>query len=155
VIISETLILSKKYGLEKLINFCKNEIEGLKNRDKRDPIQKYRYRVHPVFLSPNEIKINQYSNATQSSIKNEMKESNDFREFQFFFKQPISILESYIEKIKSEQGRTIVTFKTSAQKVFQENDEKDYPLTIYIFEDDLNSIYLSIRQKLIDLLVGV
>lgn len=157
VVFTEALELGRKYKLNRLVTFCKSELLGFDEKEinKSQNPEEINYRIQKVLISPDKIEINHYYSGTEYMIKEEMKKNDAFFDFQIFFVQAVSVIESEIEKIISHPNTLFATTQISALKVFPNSKGKDYPLSIYIFKDNFSDLYQRIRQKAIDILVSI
>ena len=109
-----------------------------------DP-EKYRYRVQTIKVSLDKIVSINHQNIVY--VKQELDKSKDFFDVPYFFKEPISLIESYLHRT---DGLGTVTMRT---KDVLPNYKKDYPIYGYIFNTNFQNVYQNIRQKLIDLIM--
>ncbi len=149
-IITDILFTSKKYRLEKLIEFCTAEIQGIKKNENGA----FDYRVHKVMISYMDANFNpKFYQVTQSMLRKEMEEHESFFHTPILIPFSILQLEENIERVTDGDGTKIATGTTDTQRLLGMN--KKYDLYIYYFEDDFRTMYRNIRQKAIDLLMTV
>jgi hypothetical protein len=149
IIISELLSLAKKYDLKDIIEFCSSQIKGIKHNDNKDNS----YRKQTVSGSPlkADFTTNPYVKVTQSKIKSEMSENEDFYQIKIMFGQSLLELEEYIDKFSESSGVTITIQERKTSDFLKV--KKDIPFYIYCLEDDYKAVYNNIRQKAIDILM--
>ena len=154
-IISDVFKISKKYNLFELEEFCISEIKGISKKKIDESPEKYKYRVHKVFISPIIIDIEPppFYKVTANMIKKEMEKSDDFVEFRLLLHFPISEIEEYLNRFSNNPDTSIAKYKIRIRDIFPDKNVKNYPVISYLFEDTFNDLYRSIRQKLIDKLI--
>jgi hypothetical protein len=153
--IADVLQFAEKFNLPRLKEFCKNELSGWHNKLSEEEVPKQlSYRVSEVLISPYEIEINPYSGLSSTGLLNEMKKTEGFYPQRFLFPQPISDLETYIKRL-NDNPNTIMTLKTSANRIFTDKKFHDLKVTMYANRDNIENIYNGIRQKLIDNLLEI
>jgi len=155
-IIADTLIISRKYNIIKLIEFCKSEINGINEKKINESPDNYKYRIHKVIISLSKIEVNlSLFKVTASMVRKEMENNNeDFFDYRMLFNTPVLEIEEYIQRIQDNPDTLFATKQISSLKIFPDAKD-DYPVYIYLFEDTFISIYRSIRQKLIDKLIEI
>ena len=87
VIFPELLNISRTHELSELKDFCTVEITGFKGNKSEAERNEYKYRIQPVLIAPFRIELNPYSfvKATPHSVKNEMKQNENFFDYRMFF----------------------------------------------------------------------
>jgi hypothetical protein len=84
-----------------------------------------------------------------------MKKMEEFIERKILFAEPISKIENYIEGFKLKGKNAMAAFSTTALKLFPDKKIEDVPMKIYVIRDNLENLYSSIRQKLINELINI
>ena len=149
-IITDILFTSKKYKLEKIIEFCTAEIQGIKTNENGE----FDYRIYKVMISYIDANFTpKFFQVTQSMVRKEMEEHESFFHFPILIPFSILQLEEHIERVTAGGGTNIATGTTDTQRLL--GMDKKYDLYIYYFEDDFRTMYRNIRQKAIDLLMTV
>lgn len=152
-ILPDIYLLAKTNSFTDLKNFCELEIKGIDVNDIeimnriRNENENFKYRAQTIKISLNKIIHSPYHSSDQ--IKQEMHNLENFFDAPYFFKESIS----YIENLKNELDG-YGTIKMSVKDVLP-NYEKDYPVYGYLFKDNFRNLYQNIRQKLIDLIMGL
>jgi len=147
VIISDIFQVSKENKLNELQNFAYSQIKGIDHSDAKNHL----YRRQKLIISPLEVEINHFSfyDLTPAMVKREMLQMEGFFEYKMLFNWPIFKLEEWIQNYGDTKFGTM---KMSAQQIFGKGD---YKVNVFIFGEDLKSVYSNIRQKLIDELVDL
>ncbi|WP_378187513.1 ATP-binding protein [Aquimarina sp. W85] len=150
VIISELLQISKKHNLQRLKEFCEDQIKGI-NSGKTDG---YGYRTQKVHISWNKVEINPYSiiKPTAQSMKNDFDNHKEFFDFKLILQHPIIEIENLLERIGNNPD-FYLTFKTDTVSALDMERKRD--LYIYLFAENIIMLYKNIRQKAIDLLMEI
>ncbi|MFK7748576.1 MAG: helix-turn-helix domain-containing protein [Kordia sp.] len=151
VIMSELMALGKKHNLTELTTFCSAQFKDMNSEME----EHHKYRVKKVFGSmlKAEFNPNPYTTITQDKLKAELNENKDFYRVSLFFHQTLIEIENNISRITRTSGVSIAVLTTNTNN-FLEMD-KDYPFYLYLLEDDYETIYSTIRQKTIDLLMDI
>ena len=147
-ILTDLLLLSKKYNLEDLKQFCLDELQGINSKEKD-----YSYRTQTVMFSWNKITINPftYLKPTVQLIKKEMAENKDFFESKIVLRHPILEIERYLANVENELEGSYAVLETDTQALL--DYEKKFSMYIYLFPYNFINLYGNIRQKAIDLLM--
>jgi len=149
VLLAQFLNICKRNSLVELQEFIQAELSGAP----RSNHDKYSYRIQNVFVSFSEINATPYMNITPERLKNELLADNHTYQRNFFFHFSIVEIEAYLESFTSNPKNTCLTLKISSTEVFENVEERI--MTIYVFENQITSIYNNIRQKFVDLLMKV
>lgn len=149
---SDILIFARKFKLHHLESFVSAELKGLDAKVTNANPETYKYRFRNVIISPLEIKLRPFDNA--SSIKSEMQKSNDFFDYKLLFLSPITEIEDYLRRFK-ESSIVVGIVRKSSRSVFVDSLSNEYPVMFYLFEEDYIGLYNGIRQKLIDTLMEI
>ena len=149
VIISELLSEAKKFKLTEIEKFCIVQIKGIKINSNEEPS----YRKQKVFGSflKADFNSNPYIQVSQSKVRNEMMENEDFYRVSIIFPQTLLEIEDFIHKFSKNNSVSMTMEKSDAKSFFDIKENR--PFFIYCLEDDYNSVYNNIRQKAIDLLM--
>lgn len=150
--IADMYRFSKKYNVKDLEEFCIDELQGFENEKAETKPDNYRYRVQKVIISLLEI---QSFTGTASMLKLQMKEKGDFLDYQMLFDKPLQEVEEFLERFRANSNTVYATIKVDSKNVFRGKKIGDYKVNVYIFFDTYQNLYQSIRQKAIDLLIGV
>jgi hypothetical protein len=146
VVISETLAVANKFKLKFLSDFCIAQLTGLKELDGND----HQYRIVKICFCAN--KIDEIRpGSTPLQIRNYLKSSKNYWEYNMFFQDSISNIESFIVRTENEKGIVKIHSTTNSLGI----EMKKMDITFLIFHDNYISLYNGIRQKLISLLVEV
>lgn len=152
VILSEILKFAKENDLEKLFEFCKNQISGIKFQP--DFPQNFNYRQQRVFISKILIEIPQLSyNLTTDSVKKQLEEHSEFNYYNLILHYPLLELEELVEQIKERPKSFIAILNTDTQEALNLDFKKD--LFLYLFPENILNVYKNIRQKAIDILMEI
>jgi len=143
VIITDLLNISKIHKLSDLEIFCSAQLRGVKHNESKN----HKYRIQKVFISLDNIETNPFSPVTITAdmIKKEMEKEEDFYEFRMLFNQSIVRIEELLSQCN--KNTTYATLKMSSQHFFGKGD---YDINVFIFENNIKSVYSNIRQKTID-----
>jgi hypothetical protein len=87
-----------------------------------------------------------------SQLKEAFRKEESFTEANILLSQSISGIENIINNFGSSDARKLATMKISS-KEFLPDTSKEYPLTVYLFPDDISHLYSRIRQETIRLLM--
>lgn len=145
VILTDIWQIAKEHKINELENFVYSQIKGINHSDAKNHL----YRRQKLIISPLEVEINHFSfyDLTPAMVKREMLQMEGFFEYKMLFIWPIVTLEEWIQNYGDTKFGTL---KMSAQQIFGEGD---YKVNVFIFGDDLRSVYSNIKQKLIDELI--
>lgn len=147
--LSKLLIYAKKAGKSKIAEFATNELTTYNGKKKKYP-QTYKFRVIKVPSSPYEITIpNQRWSASQ--IIDHMYTQKEFWEIDFFFHYPILELEEMIAN--SSEKESLLILKIPYKLLFPEVESNIPKATIFFSPRMLKTLYTSIRNYAIKLLV--
>lgn len=149
-IISDMLAMSKKHHLPRLQQFCQCELKGVTSND-----EDLDYRMQNVLFSLTKISINPnpFIKATPNLIKKEMEENKDFYPIKIVMHHPLIEIESSLDKMENDSNSAFAILKSDTQILLEM--EKNYPVYLYLFEDNFTNLYRSIRQKAIDILMEI
>lgn len=150
--ISEIYRIAKRLKHQPLLRFCINELKGLNSTDERGDESELEYRIQKVFIAPFQVEVHPI--ATASMIKNEFSKNENVHEYKFLFSQSITSLEEMLKNFATKPDTTLATISMSSKDVFDNRVKTDFPVYAYVFHDTITSIYSSIRQKAIDLLMS-
>jgi hypothetical protein len=142
---------AKKYRLEELAEFCRQELNGLDQSDDNGSHTRLKYRVTSTFVTYSSITVNlgMYS---ISQLKDTFRKEESLTEAKVLLSQSISAIENIINNFGSPDSKKLATMKISS-KEFLPNSSIEHPLTIYLFPDDMSNLYTRIRQEAIRLLM--
>lgn len=150
VILSESLKFAKEHDLKILIDFCRDQISGIKIEPELS--KNYSYRLQTVYISIHRIEIPNLSyNLTTDSIKKQFKESSEFNDYRLILHHSLIELEDQLEHIKQKPKSFIAVLNTDTQTALELDFKKD--LFIYLFPENILTVYKNIRQKAIDILM--
>lgn len=148
--LSKLLIYAKKSGKSNITEFATNELTTYKGNKKKYP-KTYKFRVIKVPASPYEITIpNQRWSVNQ--IIDYMYTQKEFWEIDFFFHYPILELEEMIAN--SSEKESLLTLKFPYKLIFPEVESNIPKATIFFSPRMLKTLYTSIRNYAIKLLVN-
>ena len=147
-VISELLPIAKNHKFEKLLEFCRCELTGFDNCKVN-----HDYRQQVVLFSFDKVDIvnNPYRKITSNLIKNEMEKNDDFFRGKLVLHHPLVQIEDYFEDMRTNQFTGFAIMESNSKDIA--GTEKMHPMYIYIFTENFASLYASIRQKAIDLLM--
>lgn len=150
--IAATYTFAKKYKNRLLIEFCSRELQGLSSSNKGGIEGTLDYRIEKVFVTYAKVEINPGA-FSPAQLKEAFRREEQFTEAKVLLSQSITHLEGIIDGFKGRTKNSLATITISSREFLPETTVKDYPLTVYLFQDDLSHLYLSIRQKALDILM--
>ena len=154
--IAKMLLLSERFNLSKLKEFCSNELKGWFNVLPEEEVPKQlSYRLNKVIFTPYIIEINPYNNFDSSRMLAEMRKMDGCFEQLFLFPQPISEIEKILNRLKEKPNTTLLQLSSSASRAFRNDKIENLQIHIYANRDNFENIYGGIRQKLISVLLEI
>ena len=147
-IFADFLHIATQHNLHEIKEFIQSELGGIIIPDH----DKYNYRIQKILVSFAEINASPYINVTVERLRNELTKNDSTYERNFFFQQTIIEIEKHMDDFRKNEKRICVTYKMSSKQIF---DEGDYPMTAYIFENNISGVYNNIKQHFIDLLMKI
>ncbi|TRW24254.1 ATP-binding protein [Flavobacterium zepuense] len=151
VILSDALLLSRKYYLRDLQEFCSAELTGLNVRFEESNKSVYSYRTNSVLFTYQKFDFPPYWDPNKM-MKLLEKEKGVFR-FQLFFHQSIIEIEETLNKFSKKP--MLCTINVPGDTIISDEKYKALEITIYADKDNFDNLYMNIKQKLIDKLLEI
>lgn len=152
--ISDCFDIATKFDLNKLNFFCMNELSGWENKLSSEQIQTgFNYRVSDVLFTPGKLSIPPYLGWDARRMILELKKSEDIYETRMFFSYSVQKIEEYLSKL-SQSKNMLLTLEMPARRFNDDPKFENVDITVIMHKDNFDTIYLNIRQKLIDQLVN-
>ena len=153
-VLTDTLLVARRYKLNELIDYCSTEIRGVQKSQSDLSQDNLQYRVQTIKVSLDNVRINPHSYlASESFVKTEMEKNDDFFDFRIMFPQSVTEIESCIDRFNPTT--ICMTISMSSRQLFADENGKDYKVIGYAFKDNYLNLYRSIRQQTIDKLMNV
>jgi len=137
----------RKYRLEELVEFCSRELNGLNSGAGNETNPLLQYRVVNAFVTYATITVS-FGMYSTSQLKEAFRKEERFTEANVLLSQSISGIENMINNFGSSDARKLATMKISSRQ-FLPATSPEYPLTVYLFPDDMSNLYTRIKQETI------
>jgi len=152
--IAELYSIGRLFNIDVVKQFCTHELQGLSENENIGDTE-LEYRIQKIFITNLQIEVNPYGTSTYSVIKNEFRKTDGIREYRLLFSQSITQLESLYKGFENKPDHTLAVITMSSKHLFGDGVKNGFPVYAYVFPDDFLSLFASIRQRAIDLLIKI
>lgn len=153
--LSECLKIASKFGLEDLKGFCVNELRGWVGKLSSEEIEPtYSFRTCDVIFTAAKLNLPNYLGWDARRMILELKKYEGVYETRMFFPYSVPEIEEHLYKL-SESKNMLLIQSMAGRNFIDDPKFENVEMTVIMHKDNLDSVYLNIRQKLIDKLISV